>query len=136
MSGPKFVRYVSSVKGRLVSRWDSLSTHIGARVTTPEQRSAGAEPVLWDEELVLPLTEQFCARFNKELRQAIRNGDLKERSEQDYTAWLKLAEKREAEHVELLKKQTADAAKAAEKSEGAAASQKPEPGEAGNKRTK
>jgi hypothetical protein len=104
MAGPKFERYVSPVKGRLVSRWDSLGSNIGARVTTPEQRAAGADPVIWDEELVLGLTEQFCARFNKELRQALRNGDLKERNEDDYRAWLEVAAKREAEHVAALQR--------------------------------
>lgn len=99
MPGPEFVRFVSPVKGRLVSRWDAPGTLIGARLTTAAERATGAEPIIWDEELVLPLTDAFCRRFDKELRRALANGDLKKRKREDYESWLKAEAKREADRA-------------------------------------
>jgi hypothetical protein len=96
-AAPQFVRYVSCVKGRLVSRWDAPSACFGARVSTFPEREAGAESIVWDEDCVIPLTAQFCARFDRELRNAVRNGDLRERKAEDHAAWLKLEETRENE---------------------------------------
>src|SRR5689334_4165539 len=96
---PEFVRFVSSVEGRLVSRWDANGSSFGARVATSEERKAGVEPIVWDEACVIPLTAAFCARFDRELRNAIRNGDLLERSAEDHAAWLELEEQREFERL-------------------------------------
>lgn len=105
---PDFVRYVSAVEGRLVTRWDSLTSYFGARRSSAEERKAGAEPIVWDLEQVVPLTDAFCRRFDKELRQALRNQDLKERTEQDYRTWLGTLEKREkARDAELAKAKAA-----------------------------
>lgn len=92
----QFVRFVSPVKGRLVSRWDAPGTYVGARLATTAERAAGSDGVIWDEELVLPLTEAFCRRFDKELRSALRNGDLRERKADDYRRWLETERKRDA----------------------------------------
>lgn len=93
---PQFVRFVSSVEGRIVTRWDSPGSCIGARLATAQERKDGAEPFTWDTECVVPLTAEFCARFDRELRNALRNGDLLERKREDWEGWLKAEEEREA----------------------------------------
>jgi len=99
---PVFVRFVSSVEGRLVGRWDATGACFGARVATREEREAGAEPMQWDTECVVPLTAAFCAKYDRELRNAVRGGDLLERKREDWEAWLRIEEQREAEHVKRL----------------------------------
>lgn len=94
---PKFVQFVRSVEGRLVGRWDAGPYHyFGARVGTETER-ADDKPIVWDVESVIPLTQQFCIRFSRELARAIRMGDLKRATEDEYAAWLKLEEKRETD---------------------------------------
>lgn len=97
-----FVRFVSSVEGRLVARWDAQGSSFGARVSTRAEREAGAEHIYWDTDCVVPLTAPFCAKYDRELRNAIRGGDLRERSREDWLAWLKLEEQRESERVKAL----------------------------------
>lgn len=95
----EFVRFVRSVEGRLVTRWDAPPACIGARIASAEERKAGAPPIVWDTQVVVPLTAQFCARYDRELRQAIVGGDLVECSRDDWGAWLKLEKQREADRV-------------------------------------
>lgn len=116
-SAPKFALFVSSVEGRLVSRWDAPSSSFGARVATAEERKAGSEPIVWDPACVVPLTEQFAAKCDRELRNAFKNGDLKKRTEADWRAWLELDEKRETERVAALEKAEAEAKVAAQAAE-------------------
>lgn len=98
-AAPLFVRFVSSVEGRLVSRWDANGSSFGARVATAVERAEGAEPIVWDTECVVPLTAAFCARFDRELRNALKAGDLRERTREDWQAWLTADEAREAARV-------------------------------------
>lgn len=98
-AAPQFAIYVSSVKGRLVSRWDAPSSCFGARITTADERAAGADPIIWDEECVVPLLASFVARYDRELRNAFRNGDLLKRTAGDHAAWLRLEEQRESERM-------------------------------------
>jgi hypothetical protein len=93
----EFARYVSSVEGRLVSRWDANGSSFGARVATAAERAEGAEAIVWDTECVVPLTAAFCARYDRELRNALKHRDLVERTREDWLAWLQLEEAREAE---------------------------------------
>jgi hypothetical protein len=93
----EFARYVSSVEGRLVSRWDANGSSFGARVATAAERAEGAAAIVWDTECVVPLTAAFCARYARELRNALKHGDLVQRSREDWEAWLQLEEAREAE---------------------------------------
>lgn len=120
-----FTRFVSSVEGRLVTRWDAQGSSFGARVATAEERAAGDAPISWDPTCVVPLTPQFCAKFDRELRNAIRNGDLKERTEADWQAWRKHEEEREAARLEVVKATEEAAAKAAEEAAEKAAAQPP-----------
>jgi hypothetical protein len=99
-AAPQFVRFVSSVEGRLVSRWDAQGSSFGARVATAAERAEGAEPIVWDTECVVPLTAPFCAKYDRELRNALKHGDLVERSRADWEAWLKAEEAREARPTE------------------------------------
>lgn len=115
---PEFVRFVSAVEGRLVTRWDTLTSYIGARKTNADERAGGAPAIEWDLEQVVPLTRDFCARFDKELRSAFRHGDLRDRSEKDYESYIAAVEKREAE---------AEAARAEEAKKAAAEEAPPEP---------
>lgn len=85
-----FAAYVSSVEGRLVSRWDvGPWSYFGARVASAEERAKGAEPIVWEPERVIPLTAEFCQRFERELRDALANGDLRKRTAKEHEAWLK-----------------------------------------------
>jgi len=108
-----FTRFVSSVEGRLVSRWDAPGACFGARLATFEERKAGAAPFTWDTECVVPLMGAFCAKYDRELRNALRGGDLKECSREDYEQWLKTEAAREAEHVARLNAAKAEAEKPA-----------------------
>lgn len=85
MSQVRFVRFVSSVTGRVVSRWDT-GKPFGARITTEKERQDGAPPIVWDTERVIPLSAEFCERFARELNQAVAHGDLKERTLAEYEA--------------------------------------------------
>jgi hypothetical protein len=98
-AAPLFVRFVSSVEGRLVSRWDANGSSFGARVATAVERADGAEAIVWDTECVVPLTAAFCARYDRELGNALKHGDLVERTREEWEAWLKAEEAREAARV-------------------------------------
>lgn len=96
MAGPTFVRFVSAAPGRLVSRFDAPQGYIGARRASEEEVRATGERIVRIDGQVLPLTAEFCARFDKELRNAIRDGDLVERTEVEHQAWLALELERDA----------------------------------------
>lgn len=112
MAEVQFVRFVQPVKGRLVSRWDAPESYIGARFTSEAERAAGAEAVEWNEALVLPLTREFCDRYLRELRKALKNGDLKEVDEAAYRAWLAVEGEREAAKVKALEEAAAKSSEA------------------------
>jgi hypothetical protein len=107
-----FALYVSAIAGQLVPRPGSDGRdYFGARVTSPEDRLKGAEAVVWDEDRVIPITPEVAASNIREFGRWFANGSLKKRTAEDYTAWLKLEEKREAEHDAKLKIAAAAAAK-------------------------
>lgn len=92
---PKFVAFVRSVEGRLVGRWDVGSAHyFGARLGSNDERAAD-QPIVWDTEQVIPLTQEFVVRFGRELGRALRLGDLLKATEPEYTAWLAIEAKRD-----------------------------------------
>lgn len=97
---PVFVRYVSAVPGRLVTRWDVAPAYLGARLATREELAAGADPIAWDAERVVPLTAAFVARFGRELNGALRRGDLVERSADDFALWQMIEADREARRID------------------------------------
>jgi hypothetical protein len=106
---PKFSRYVRSVEGRLVSRWGE-SGLFGAIRTVDKVTGI---TLAWDTKRVTGLTQDYCDRFNKELRRAFANGDLVECTTADYLDWLKLAGEREAEHDKRVAARKAERKKSA-----------------------
>jgi hypothetical protein len=94
---PVFVRFFSAVKGRLVSRFNAPQSYLGARRATPEERAETGEPLVWDEDAVFPFTAEYCRRYDKEIRCALNDGDLRERTEKDYLAWVEEEKRRDAE---------------------------------------
>jgi hypothetical protein len=115
---PKFAVYVRAVEGRLVGRWGSKHEYFGARRTaaTLQERRAGKAMAVWDTQRVIPLTADYCRRFRKELRKALRNGDLLECKVGDYSAWLRIQAEREKKHTEKLAEQKKKAAEEKAKS--------------------
>lgn len=97
MAGPTFVRFVSAAPGRLVSRCDAPQSYIGARRASEEEIRATGERIIWIDGQVLPLTAEYCARFDRELRHQISNGDLVVRTQADHEAWLEIERKRDEE---------------------------------------
>lgn len=100
-AAPKFVRFFRSVEGRLVSRWGTPRSFIGAR-RTPKQ--GGGFELTWDTEAVTGFTQDFCDRYVKELDRSVANGDLEECKAADHAKWCELRDKREAERDAELKK--------------------------------
>jgi len=113
MAEPQFVQFVSAAPGRLVSRSDSPQSFIGARRATEEEARASGERIVWDLEQVVALTGEYCARYGRDLQHQLRNGDLIERSEADYRAWLEFEQERDAaaNGVQGAEETTADAPK-------------------------
>jgi hypothetical protein len=91
---PQFAAFVSSVEGRLMHRWDAPQIPIGARVIPEREREADGPAVEWDTQKIIPLTVEFVRRFGLELREAIRNGDLRQRTAEEYARQLKSSEPR------------------------------------------
>jgi hypothetical protein len=109
---PQFVKFVRAVEGRLVSRWDVGPTqYFGARLGTPEERADG-KAIIWDTDVVIPLMAPFVARFTRELTKAVRHGDLKVATEEEYRAWLEVEKARDDAATSERKRVAEDAAKA------------------------
>ena len=70
--------------------------------------------VEWYPDRVIPLTESYCREFKRELDRAIRAGDLKERTSEDYEAFLKAQQAAQKKREREAKKAAEAAAKAAE----------------------
>lgn len=121
------VFFVSPVAGRLVSRPGAPHAYVGARITTQEERADGAEPFVWDPETVVPFSAPEFQRYERELRAAVRRGDLLERTPEDFAAWGKAQEQREA-------KREAELAKAAKAAEAEAKKAADEAKKAGDKK--
>ena len=109
-----FARYVSSVPERLVTRWDNPLLYLGARRANAEELKAGSDPILWEPERVIPLTQDFCIKFSRELRKAIQAGDLIERTQKDFENWTRLEERIEEQREAERQQQAQAAAQAAE----------------------
>lgn len=77
MAQPTIALYVRPVEGRVVPRYGT-SQLLGAErlpVTKASKRS-GEPAIVWDTSTAIALTDDYCRRYTKELRQHIRNGDL------------------------------------------------------------
>lgn len=113
MVEPVFTKFVSAVEGRLVPRWGTRR-FFGARITSDQERAEGAAPIEWDTDRVYPLTAEFVASHARSLRLALKNGDLRERSEKEFQDWKKAEDKRRKEEAEAKKKAEEEAKQQAE----------------------
>lgn len=101
----KFAFYVSAVAGHLVPRPNSNGReYFGAVVSSTDQQAAGAEPVIWDEERVIPILPEQASTFVREFARWFQNGALKKRTAKDFDAWIKVEEKREEVREAEIKK--------------------------------
>jgi hypothetical protein len=114
------VFFVSCVSGRLCSRPGSPHAYIGARLTTAAERAEGAEPLVWDEAAVVPFSLAEFQLYERDLRGAVRRGDLVERTAEDFAAWGKVQVEREAKREAELAKAAKEAEAAAKKAEAEA----------------
>lgn len=103
MKAPMKFIYVSSVEGKLVTRYGSLEV---GRVQYIGASFDGVSKVTWDTKAVTAIPESEWNKFQREYKQAVANKELTLRTEEDFAAYRK---KREADE-----KKAADAAKAAE----------------------
>jgi hypothetical protein len=82
---PKFALYVSSVQGRLVTRYGagtrSAPSYIGARRVSGDPTS-----IEWDTEVVVALTAEEVARFAREYERALGGKALRKRTREDWLA--------------------------------------------------
>lgn len=85
-AAPKFVLFVSSVKGSLVRRYGT-PVHIGVHV---ECVNPGEKPLLhrfkhrWREDEITALPEAEARRYAREYARAIREGALRPRTEAEW----------------------------------------------------
>lgn len=123
---PKFGMFVRSVKGRTVPRYGTPGLIGAERVAcTKEERRRGTKsPVLWFPERVTPLSTEYCRRYRRELAGHLRNGDLREATEQEWQEQVKREAAQEAARKAAAKKAQEAAAEAATKAAGEGA--KPE----------
>jgi hypothetical protein len=82
---PKFALYVSSVQGRLVTRYGAgtrnAPSYIGARRVSGDPAS-----IEWDTELVVALTVAEVARFAREYERTLGAKALRKRTGEDWLA--------------------------------------------------
>lgn len=78
---PKFTRYVRSVEGRAVARFDSGSP---TRACEFIGATRMGREIVWDTDRIVPLTEEYCRRYVRELNKAVRFGDLIETTREAY----------------------------------------------------
>lgn len=82
----------------------------------------------WDTERVYPLTALTCAQFANDLNQAVRDGDLKERTREEFAAYAKSVANAEAAAAAKVAADAEAAAKAKAEADAAAAeAQAPSP---------
>lgn len=122
MAEPAIATYIRSVEGRLVPRWGT-SQFFGARVTSDAERAKGAERIVWDTERVYAITVAFETAHPRELRQAMKNGDLKPSTKEEFDAWQVKRAKAEEAAAKAAKKAAEEAAKKAKSESEAAAAQ-------------
>lgn len=113
-----FVRFLSSVRGAMVSRYGSAS-----QTTRAQQIGCGIDrekgELWWDEKEIVALPPAEAEAFVREYDRHVAAGELKERTEDEYLAALDAQAKNA---IAVQKKIDADAAKAAKAAEESPAS--------------
>lgn len=123
-----FVRFLSSVEGHLVGRYGSGSPRVApvqigatrsARYSAKGKDVLGLErsetTITWNPEEVVALTEVEARLFSREYNGHVERGELRERTAEDYDAWVERETARAAAMV------AAEQAAAEAKAEKAAA---------------
>ena len=80
---PKFTRFFQSVEGRAVARFGSGSPGRACELIGAVR---DGNSIVWDTSKIVPLTEQYCQRYVRELNKAVRCGDLVETTKAAYEA--------------------------------------------------
>lgn len=70
---------MSAVEGRVVHRWGT-SAYFGTEMVNGQPRQ--------DVSRVYPLTAEFVSKYSRELSGALTNGDLKERTHEEWQAYV------------------------------------------------
>ncbi len=83
---PKFAKFVRSVEGHAVARYGSGSRGMANELIGA--RRVDVDRIEWDTERVTPLTEEYCAKYSRELRRSLKLGELVEVTEDDYLAYV------------------------------------------------
>lgn len=83
---PKFVKFVRSVEGHAVARYGSGSRSMANELIGATR--VDVDRIEWDTERVTPLTEEYCAKYSRELRRSLKLGELVEVTEDDYLAYV------------------------------------------------
>jgi Zn-dependent peptidase ImmA (M78 family) len=91
---PKFALYVRSVEGKAVARYGTREM-VGAVRVEPTK-------IVWDTEAVIPLSEEYVATYQRELRRHLTRGELKRATEAEYQAYLKAKEAKAKKEAEAL----------------------------------
>ncbi len=119
---PSFVRFVSCVEGRLCPRFGApRRKYFGVHFSTPEELAAGADKFQFRPKHIQGLDDAYCRKYARELEEALRNGDLIERSRADFDAFVNARAEARAAREDAREKAAQAAADDAKKAEDAKA---------------
>lgn len=76
--------FVSSVKGKLVTRFPSLRQPVAQYIGATRK----GKEIVWNPEAVVAIPLQEWNKYRREYRRALEQGSLKKRTEADHKAWL------------------------------------------------
>lgn len=117
--------YVSSVQGKLVTRFPSLQQSVAQYIGATRK----GKTITWNTEQVVAIPTAEWRKYRRSYKRAISDGSLKERTESDFKAWQRkradadkvTAQKAEQERVQAKASADKALAKAQRKAEAKAA---------------
>lgn len=117
--------YVSSVEGKLVTRFPSLQQSVAQYIGATRK----GKTITWNTEQVVAIPTAEWRKYRRSYKRAIGDGSLKKRTESDFKAWQRKradadkasAQKAEQERVQAKASADKVAAKAQRKAEAKAA---------------
>lgn len=125
--------YVSSVEGKIVTRFPSLhqpvAQYVGARRVLPKRnprekpglRKETRPKIVWNTEEVVVIPFVEWNKYRREYRRAVADGALKIRTKEDHEKWLSKREEDSKKAKEAADKAAAEAKATAEQVEAKAA---------------
>jgi hypothetical protein len=78
----QFALFVRPKAGFAVPRYGTAEL-LGATVVAPSKR-VNDEPIVWDEQRIVPITAAYYAQFRREMDRHIRKGELVQVSREDW----------------------------------------------------